>query len=49
MSKYQILKEYETNLMNIIDILGDGSTDNIELNKFGEYLFNKKIYRRIFK
>ena len=37
--KYNILKEYEQNLMRIMDILGTDSTDNIELNKLGEYLF----------
>ena len=41
MSKYKILKEYEVNLMNIIDILGDGSTDNIQLNKLGFFYFAK--------
>ena len=39
MSQYKILKEYETNLTLLEDILGDGSTDNIEFNKVGKYLF----------
>ena len=39
MGQYKILKEYETNLTLLEDILGDGSTDNIELNKVGKYLF----------
>ena len=41
MTKYQILKEYELNLMNINDIIGNGSTDNIQLNKLGKFLFGK--------
>ena len=43
MSKYHILKEYETNLMNINDILGNGSTDNIQLYKIGKLLFDKRF------
>ena len=39
MNKYKILKEYELNLTNLMDLLGNGSTDNIELNKIGKYLF----------
>ena len=42
MSKYQILKEYEQNLMKIEDILGDGITNNIQLDSLGHYLFGKK-------
>ena len=39
MSQYKILKEYETNLTLLEDIIGDGPTDNIELNKVCKYLF----------
>ena len=39
MSDYKILKEYNENLMMLIDILGNGSTNNIELEKIGKYLF----------
>ena len=42
MSKYQILKEYETNLMNIMNLLGSGITDNIQLDKLGSLLFGKQ-------
>ena len=41
--KYTILKEYEQNLLRIMDILGSGTTDNIELNKLGKYLFVDKF------
>ena len=43
MNKYNILKEYETNLMYIMDYLGNGETDNIQLNKLGVYLFGDKF------
>ena len=39
MSQYNILKEYEINLMNIMNILGSGETDNIQLTKLGKSLF----------
>ena len=42
-NKYHILKEYKTNLMNIIDLLGTKATSNIELNNLGKYLFNKRF------
>ena len=32
-------KEYNENLMLLLDIPGNGSTDNIELEKNGKYLF----------
>ena len=41
MSKYQILKEYNINLMNVMNILGSGVTNNIQLDKLGKYLFGK--------
>ena len=34
--KYKILKEYEITLMHIIDLLGDGETNNLQLNKLGK-------------
>ena len=37
--KFVILKEYENNLTLLMDILGSGTTDNIELNKIGKLLF----------
>ena len=40
MSKFEILKEYEDNLMLIEDILGAGVTNNIQLDKVGTYLFD---------
>ena len=43
MNKYNILKEYETNLMYIMDLLGSGVTDNIQLDKLGKYLFGNKF------
>ena len=42
MAKYQILKEYEQNLMHLEDILGSGITNNIQLDSLGHYLFGKK-------
>ena len=39
MSKYKILKEYENNLTLLMDILGNGSTDNTQLHSIGMYLF----------
>ena len=40
MNEYRILKGFETNLMLLMDILGSRSTDNIELNRVGKYLFS---------
>ena len=39
MNKYRVLNGFETNLMLLMDILGSKSTDNIELNRVGKYLF----------
>ena len=41
--KNKILKEYERNLMYIMDLLGSGITDNIQLDKLGKYLFGDKF------
>ena len=41
--KYNILKEYEQNLMRVMDILGSGTTDNLQLDKLGKYLFDDKF------
>ena len=38
--EYRILKEYEENLMLIMDNLGSSTTDNQQLDKLGKYLFN---------
>ena len=40
MSSYKILKEYETNLTYLMDILGSTTTDNFSLNKVCKYLFD---------
>ena len=39
MTDYNILKEYEQNLMYLHDVLGNGTTNNMELNKICLYLF----------
>jgi hypothetical protein len=39
MNKYNILKEYERNLMYLEDILGSKETNNIELDRLGRFLF----------
>ena len=41
--KYKILKEFESNLILIMDILGSKSTDNIQLLSLGKALFDKKF------
>ena len=41
--KFKILKEYETNLMHVIDLLGDGETNNLQLNKLGKHLFGNRF------
>lgn len=41
MNKYPILKQYNENLMYIEDLLGSGITNNIQLDKLGNYLFGK--------
>ena len=40
MDKYKILKEYEQNLVMLMDILGSSTTDNLQLQSIGMYLFN---------
>ena len=40
-TKYDILKEYEDNLMLLEDLLGCGSTNNIQLNTLCTSLFGK--------
>ena len=42
MTKFQILKEYEVNLMNIMNLIGAGITNNIQLDKLGSLLFGKQ-------
>ena len=44
---YHILKEYESNLMLLMDILGSSTTDNVQLAKVGIYLFGKR-FRGVF-
>ena len=41
--KYKILKQFESNLILIMDILGSKSTDNIQLSSLGNALFDKKF------
>ena len=38
MSNYKILKEYQTNLTYLMDILGSKTTDNIMLTKICKYI-----------
>ena len=40
-TKYDILNEFEHNLMLLQDILGSGPTDNEQLLEIGTYLFDK--------
>ena len=40
MTKYEILNEYEDNLMNLEDILSPNSTDNIQLNTISKFLLD---------
>ena len=40
MSNFEILKEYEENLMMVEDIIGSGVTNNHQLDKLGMYLFD---------
>ena len=42
-NKYKIVKEYEINLMHIIDLLGDGETNNLQLNKLDKHLFGDRF------
>ena len=44
MTKYQILKEYETNLMKIQDQLSDGITNNIEIDNLCYKIFGHDKY-----
>ena len=48
MNKYKILKEYENNLMFLMDILGSTTTNDSDLNKIGIYLFGKKKFVGVF-
>ena len=41
-NKYQILKEYSINLMNIMNLLGSGVTDNSQLDILGNCLFSTR-------
>ena len=41
--KYKILKEYEKLLMKAEDILGNGSTTNMQLEILGKFLFKEKF------
>ena len=42
MTKFQIPKEYETDLINIMNLIGSGVTNNIQLDKLGSILFGKQ-------
>ena len=42
MTKYQILKEYEVNLIKIQDQVSDGITNNIEIDKVCFNIFGEK-------
>ena len=44
MTKFQILKEYEVNLMKIQDQLSDGITNNIEFDNFCYKVFGHDKY-----
>ena len=48
MSKYKIIKEYEQNLMRLMDILGPSSTDDVELNKIGVILFGGDAFKGVY-
>ena len=39
-NKYRILKDFENNLILLMDFSGSNSTDNIQLHHISEYLFN---------
>ena len=41
-SRHQILKEYSINLMNIMNLLGSGVTDNSQLDILGNCLFSTR-------
>ena len=42
MTEYKILKEYKNNLVTLQDVLGNGSTDNTQLQSVGMFLFNSR-------
>ena len=45
MTKYEILKEYEDNLMNLEDTLSPNSTDNTQLNTISIFfVIDLKVY-----
>ena len=41
--EYQILKEFENNLVSIQNIIGINETDNYTLNSLCKYLFGNKF------
>ena len=43
MSNYKILKEYEQTLMNLQDIIGSKTTNNVQLERIGKYIFGDKF------
>ena len=43
MSKYIILKEYEQTLMYLQDIIGSKTTNNVQLERIGKYIFGDKF------
>ena len=45
---YKILKEYEQNLMRLMDILGPSSTDDVELNILGVILFGGDAFKGVY-
>ena len=49
MSKYRVLKEYKQNLTYLQDVLGSGTTNNIELNNIGSYLFGDGAFMQVMK
>ena len=43
MGKYEILKAFDNTLMKIEDILGDKTTNNLQLYKLGKILFAERF------
>ena len=43
MGKYEILKAFDNTLMQIEDILGDKTTNNLQLFKLGKMLFGDRF------
>ena len=41
--KYTILKEYEQTLMYLQDIIGSKTTNNVQLERIGKYIFGDKF------